>query len=166
MQGGAFRGFVQQLMGKVRFKDFMNMRKVCKMWWEVSFYNQSKWYYWLRFYGEQDGWVYIHHKKVTCRYGSNCNIWAHHEQVQRKPKLLKTKPLHTQVFLQGLRRRKKKAVRGFKYADHYFEVSANNTHFYRESRERYIKMNMETDKAIEEVDTHQRKRIQLNISKP
>ncbi len=149
-------------------KDFFTMRKVCMLWYQVSFFNQKHWYEWLQKYGKLQDVLFQDHRTDIVHNEPHllqCTNYRHYKTVTRVPRILKTRPLYTQVFEHVLRDRRriylKEVNRFYKLKD----AVETELITIRQQYKRFSSLLRETEEGLQRVNVKQRKRIRLNISK-
>lgn len=108
-QDARTRDFWGMVMDKVDWKDFLDMRSMCTMWYNASLKNQSHWYEWLQTYGKPGGFRYdlATHTRMGCAAFANgdlCKDHRHYMGIEKIPRILKTVPLSKQVLSQCAKR--------------------------------------------------------------
>lgn len=106
------KGWLQSLLNRLNFREFLRARTVSRQWYAASKLCTKQWYFWLQTYGDKrQGMVICHdHRDLPCTDFANgtCNRPYHHHEWSYAPILLKTVPLEEQVMRQVMRRRKRK----------------------------------------------------------
>ena len=171
-QARRMRDFFQRVMPFVEWKEFLVMRRVCKMWHDASLQNQNHWYEWLVFKGKPEGYKFAgeDHKFANCkatRLGKKCTDHRHYSGSTKIPKILKTVPLSKQVLQQVSKRAMRSMeVRLGKERD----VMDKHADIAACARQCIARLSADIAVAQNVVDKHYSKRrrthIELNISKP
>ncbi len=110
----------------ITFDAFMHMRMVCRRFNMLSIRCSRQWYMWLKWNGPIEKWCYYNHKPCPCDDETNCKLKHHFWDRTRIPRVLKTVPLHIQVFQIATRRRERRMKRYVQYANnnlHNYEVA-------------------------------------------
>ncbi len=87
---------------------FRRARLVCKMWRDVSLQCNEKWMAWLQLNGSRRIGMNAIHINTHCANPFKCNYRNHYALQSLPVHILKTVPLHEQVFRIGCSRRVKR----------------------------------------------------------
>jgi len=109
---------VQLILEHMPFYSFRRCRLLCKQWHAVSLRCNKQWYKWLTRFGRVSHYEYHDHKARYPRCigrteptGPGCRLVHHFERIVKVPHVLKTVPLHIQVFQTGVKKKLKKSSR-------------------------------------------------------
>ena len=159
-----------KIQGLLSFRDFCRSRLVCRLWARASYLVTAQWYNnWVRLGGPCEFGRGGHIRSYMATYGctdETCGKKHHYLQI-KTPKLLKTWPVHLQLFrylAQKSLRRARSAER--EYEDQVERVSAlyeSSIRLHREAATRATAL--EADVAKLEQQFVHRKRRRIDVSK-